>query len=97
MLIHRPNITNEFLTEEIEKPKKNWLKKDKIELERLKKQSQKLEIEKEKASDIYSAALDKYNKNETKIDKLVGKYTYIKKVKVKNPYYDPTASRYEPA
>ena len=44
MLIHRPNITDEFLTEEIEKTKKNWLKKDKIELERLKKQSQKLEI-----------------------------------------------------
>ena len=74
MLIHRPNITDEFLTEEIEKTKKNWLKKDKIELERLKKQSQKLEI-----------------------DKLVGKYTYIKKVKVKNPYYDPSVSRYEPA
>ena len=40
---------------------------------------------------------NKYNKNETKIDKLVGKYTYIKKVKVKNPYYDPSVSRYEPA
>ena len=97
MLIHRPNITDEFLTEEIEKTKKNWLKKDKIELEMLKKQSQKLEIEKQKASDIYSAALDKYNKNETKIDKLVGKYTYIKKVKVKNEFYDETESRYAPA
>ena len=97
MLTYHRNTWDKFLTEEIEKTKKNWLKKDKIQLEKLKKQSQKLEIEKQKASNIYSAALDKYNKNETKIDKLVGKYTYIKKVKVKNPFYDETESRYAPA
>ena len=97
MLLHNRNTWDKFLTEEIKKTKKKWLKKDKLNLEKLKKQSKKLEEEKQKASDIYQAAIDKYNKNETKIDKLVGKYTYIKKVKVKNPYYDPSVSRYEPA
>ena len=97
MLTYHRNTWDEFLTEEIKKTKKKWLKKDKLNLEKLKKQSKKLEEEKQKASDIYQATIDKYNKNETKIDKLVGKYTYIKKVKVKNPYYDPSVSRYEPA
>jgi len=97
MLLHHRNTWDKFLTKEIEKTKKKWLKKDKLDLEKLKKQSKKLEEEKRKASDIYQAAIDKYNKNENKIDKLVGKYTYIKKVKVKNPYYDKSEIRYAPA
>jgi len=97
MLLHHRNTWDKFLTEEIEKTKKKWLKKDKLNLEKLKKQSKKLEEEKQKAHDIYQAALDKYNKNETKIDKLVGKYTYVKKVKVKNPYYEESGIRYATA
>ena len=97
MLTYHRNTWDEFLTEEIEKTKKRWLKKDKLNLEQLKKQSKKLEEEKQKASDVYQAAIDKYNKNINKIDKIVGKYTYIKKVKVKNPFYDETESRYAPA
>ena len=42
MLTYHRNTWDKFLTEEIEKTKKNWLKKDKIQLEKLKKQSQKL-------------------------------------------------------
>ena len=48
MLTYHRNTWDEFLTEEIKKTKKKWLKKDKLDLEKLKKQSKKLEEEKQK-------------------------------------------------
>ena len=78
---------NEYFTEFVDKIKKRWLKKDKQQLKELELQSKKLDIERDIAYSNYRKIVDKCEKVENKIYKLNKKYTYQKKVKVKNPYY----------
>jgi len=78
---------NEYFIEFINKIKKRWLKKDKEQLKQLELQSKKLDIERDIAYSNYTKIVDKCEKVENKIYKLNQKYTYRKKVKVRNPYY----------
>ena len=78
---------NEYFIEFVDKIKKRWLKKDKQQLKELELQSKKLDIERDIAYSNYRKIVDKCEKVENKIYKLNQKYTYQKKVKVKNPYY----------
>ena len=78
---------NEYFIEFVDKIKKRWLKKDKQQLKELELQSKKLDIERDIAYSNYRKIVDKCEKVENKIYKLNKKYTYQKKVKVKNPYY----------
>lgn len=92
MLIRRVysdvNTTDKFLVEEVEKTKKNWLKSDKEKLEQLKIKSEELEKEKNEAYEKYSKLFDKSCRIEKQIRLINKKYTYIKKVKKKNPNYN---------
>jgi len=81
------NIWDKFLTEVVDKIKKRWLKKDKQQLKELELQSKKLDIERDIAYSNYKKIVDKCEKVENKIYRLNKKYTYSKKIKVKNPYY----------
>ena len=81
------NTWDKFLTEVVDKIKKRWLKKDKQQLKELELQSKKLDIERDIAYSNYTKIVDKCEKVENKIYRLNKKYTYQKKVKVKNPYY----------
>ena len=81
------NIWDKFLTEVVDKIKKRWLKKDKEQLKQLELQSKKLDIERDIAYSNYTKIVDKCEKVENKIYRLNKKYTYQKKVKVKDPYY----------
>jgi len=78
---------NEYFIEFINKIKKRWLKKDKEQLKQLELQSKKLDIERDIAYSNFRKIADKCEKVENKIYKLNQKYTYRKKVKVRNPYY----------
>jgi hypothetical protein len=78
---------NEYFIEFINKIKKRWLKKDKQQLKELELQSKKLDIERDIAYSNYTKIVDKCEKVENKIYRLNQKYTYQKKIKVKNPYY----------
>ena len=78
---------NEYFIEFINKIKKRWLKKDKQQLKELELQSKKLDIERDIAYSNYTKIVDKCEKVENKIYKLNQKYTYRKKIKVRNPYY----------
>ena len=78
---------NEYFIEFVDKIKKRWLKKDKQQLKELELQSKKLKIERDIAYSNYKKIVDKCDKVENKIQRLNKKYTYQKKVKVKNPYY----------
>ena len=81
------NTWDKFLTEVVDKIKKRWLKRDKQQLKQLELQSKKLETERDIAYSNYTKIVDKFEKVEGKIYRLNKKYTYQKKVKVKNPYY----------
>ena len=81
------NTWDKFLTEVVDKIKKRWLKKDKEQLKQLELQSKKLDIERDIAYSNYKKIRDKCEKVEDKIYRLNKKYTYQKKVKVKNPNY----------
>ena len=81
------NTWDKFLTEVVDKIKKRWLKKDKQQLKELELQSKKLDIERDIAYCNYTKIVDQCEKVENKIYRLNQKYTYQKKVKVKNPYY----------
>ena len=82
------NRIDEYLDETITKIKKRWLKSDKQELERLKQLHEQAEKETDIAREKYYKLRDKEDRLQTKIDKLYAKYSYEKKVKVKNPHYD---------
>jgi hypothetical protein len=81
------NTWDKFLTEIVDKIKKRWLKKDKQQLKELELQSKKLDIEKDIAYSNYIKIEKKCEKVENKIYRLNQKYTYQKKIKVKNPNY----------
>ena len=81
------NTWDKFLTEVVDKIKKRWLKKDKEQLKQLELQSKKLDIERDIAYSNYTKIVDKCEKVENKIYRLNKKYTYQKKIKVKNPDY----------
>ena len=91
MLIRRVyddvNRTDKFITEETEQIKKRWLKSDKEKLKQLKIKSEELEKEKDEAYEKYSKLFDKSCRIEKQIRLINKKYTYIKKVKKKNPDY----------
>ena len=92
MLIRRVyddvNRTDKFITEEIEKTKKNWLKSDKEKLKQLKIKSEELKKEKYKTFEKYMKIDNQYDKIEKQIKLINKKYTYIQKVKKKNPNYN---------
>mgnify|MGYP003120355282 CR=1 FL=1 len=88
------NRTDKFITEEVEKVKKNWLKSDEKKLKELKIQSDKFEKEKEIAYDKWNKLDNKCIKIDKQIEKINKKYTYIKKIKVKNKNYGTI--EYEP-
>ena len=88
------NRTDKFITEEVEKVKKNWLKSDEKKLKELKIQSDKFEKEKEIAYDKWNKLDNKCTKIDKQIEKINKKYTYIKKIKVKNKNYGTI--EYEP-
>jgi len=81
------NTWDKFLIKIVDKIKEKWLKKDKEQLKKLELQSKKLDIERDIAYSNYTKIVDKCEKVEKKIYKLNQKYTYQKKVKVKNPDY----------
>ena len=89
------NRTDKFITEEVEKVKKNWLKSDEKKLKELKIQSDKFEKEKEIAYDKSHKLLNKCIKIDDQIERINKKYTYIKKVRVKNKNYREI--EYQPA
>jgi hypothetical protein len=81
------NRTDKFITEEVEKVKKNWLKSDEKKLKELKIQSDKFEKEKEIAYDKWDKLGNKCIEIDKQIKRINKKYTYIKKVRVKNENY----------
>ncbi len=81
------NTWDKFLTKVVDKIKEKWLKRDKQQLKELELQSKKLEIERDIAYSNYTKIVDKCEKVENKIYKLNQKYTYRKKIKVRNPHY----------
>jgi len=83
------NTWDKYLTEIVTKIKVRWLKKDKDKLKQLEIKVKQLEEETDKARKIYFGLQDKLDNVETSIYKLNNKYTYQKKIKVDNPYYEP--------
>ena len=83
------NTWDKYLTKIVEKIKVKWLKKDKDKLKNLELKEKQLKKETEKARKIYYNLRDKLDNVETSIYKLNNKYTYQKKIKVDNPYYEP--------
>ena len=81
------NTWDKFLIKIVDEIKKKWLKKDKEQLKQLELQSKKLDIERDIAYSNYKKIRDKCEKVEDKIYRLNKKYTYQRKVKVKNPDY----------
>ena len=81
------NFWDEFLTKEIEKIKKRWLKKDKQKLEELEKKYQETNKQCQAAYDKYLSLSNKTANISDSIDRLYKKYTSVKKVKLKNPHY----------
>jgi len=89
------NRTDKFITEEVKKVKKNWLKSDEKKLKELKIQSDKFEKEKEIAYDRWDKLDNKCIKIDKQIERINKKYTYTKKVRVKNENY--REMEYQPA
>jgi uncharacterized FlaG/YvyC family protein len=89
------NRTDKFITEEVEKVKKNWLKSDEKKLKELKIQSDKFKKEEQIAYDKWDKLDDKCKKINKKIERINKKYTYTKKVRVKNENY--REMEYQPA
>ena len=89
------NRTDKFITEEVKKVKKNWLKSDEKKLKELKIQSDKFEKEKEIAYNKLDKLDNKCIKIDKQIERINKKYTYIKKVRVKNENY--REMEYQPA
>jgi len=89
------NRTDKFITEQVEKVKKNWLKSDEKKLKELKIQLDKFEKEKEIAYDRWDKLGNKCIKIDKQIERINKKYTYTKKVKVKNENY--REMEYQPA
>jgi len=87
------NTWDKYLTEIVTKIKVRWLKKDKDKLKQLEIKAKQLEEETDKARKIYLGLQDKLDNVETSIYKLNNKYTYQKKIKVDNPYYEPIKIR----
>ena len=87
------NTWDKYLTEIVEKIKVRWLKKDKDKLKQLEIKAKQLEEETNKARKIYRDLQNKLDNVETSIYKLNQKYTYQKKIKVDNPYYEPIKTR----
>ena len=87
------NTWDKYLTKIVEKIKVKWLKKDKDKLKNLELKEKQLKKETEKARKIYYNLRDKLDNVETSIYKLNNKYTYQKKIKVDNPYYEPIKTR----
>jgi len=88
------NRTDKFITKEVQKVKKNWLKSDEKKLNELKIQSEKFERERKIAYNKWDKLFDKCEKIDKQIEKINQKYTYIKKIKVKNENYGTI--EYEP-
>ena len=87
------NTWDKYLTKIVEKIKVRWLKKDKDKLKQLEIKAKQLEEETNKARKIYCDLQNKLDNVETSIYKLNNKYTYQKKIKVDNPYYEPIKTR----
>ena len=81
------NFWDEFLTKEIEKIKKRWLKKDKQKLEELEKKYEETNKQCQAAYNKYLSVSNKTADISDSIDRLYKKYTSVKKVKLKNPHY----------
>lgn len=81
------NFWDEFLTKEIEKIKKRWLKKDKQKLEELEKKYEETNKQCQAAYNKYLSLSNKTADISDSIDRLYKKYTSVKKVKLKNPHY----------
>ena len=81
------NRTDKFIIEEVKKVKKNWLKSDEKKLKELKIKLDKFEKEKEIAYNKWEKLDDKCIKIDKQIERINKKYTYTKKVKVKNENY----------
>ena len=84
------NTWDKYLTEIVEKIKVRWLKKDNDKLKKLKNKADQLQKETDIAEKIYFDLRNKLENVENSIWKLHDKYTYQKKIKVDNPYYEPT-------
>ena len=89
------NRTDKFITEEVKKVKKNWLKSDEKKLKELKIQLDKFEKEKEIAYNKWEKLDDKCIKIDKQIERINKKYIYTKKVRVKNKNYKEM--EYQPA
>ena len=87
------NTWDKYLTEIVTKIKVRWLKKDKDKLKKLENKADQLQKETDIAERIYFDLRDKLDNVETSIYKLNNKYTYQKKIKVDNPYYEPIKTR----
>jgi len=87
------NTWDKYLTEIIDKIKVRWLKKDKDKLKKLETKADQLQKETDIAQKIYLDLSDKLENVENSICKLNNKYTYQKKIKVDNPYYEPNKNR----
>jgi RecA-family ATPase len=83
------NTWDKYLTEIVTKIKVRWLKKDKDKLKKLENKADQLQKETDIAEKIYFDLRDKLDNVETSIYKLNNKYTYQKKIKIDNPYYEP--------
>ena len=81
------NRTDKFITDEVKKVKKNWLKADEKKLKELKIQSDKLKKEEQIAYDKWDKLDNKCIQIDKQIERINKKYTYIKKVRVKNENY----------
>jgi len=89
------NRTDKFITEKVKKVKKNWLKSDEKKLKELKIQSDKFKKEEKIAYDKWDKLDNKCIKINKKIERINKKYTYIKKVRIKNENY--REMEYQPA
>ena len=85
---HWVNTTDKFITEVIYKIKKKWLKADKVKMNDLLKKQKEIDKERDnlqtKLNKLISESIEIHNK----IYVLNKKYTYKRKVKVENKYYN---------
>ena len=81
------NTWDEYLTEIVNTIKVRWFKKDKDKLKKLKNKAKQLQNETDIAERVYFDLRNKLDNVENSIYKLNDKYTYQKKIKIKNPDY----------
>ena len=81
------NTWDEYLTEIVNKVKVRWFKKDKDKLKKLESKAKQLQKKTDIAERVYFDLRDKLYNVENSIYKLNDKYTYQKKIKIKNPDY----------